>query len=1058
MSLSKTIVKRPTTIFIIFVILVGIGIYASSDLAIDLYPDIDVPILVVICNSPGSGPMEIENRITRPLESSLGSVSDIKKITSTSSDGGSTLILSFNYGTNMAEATSNVRDKLDFIKGYLPDEASTPTIFKFDPSAIPILYLSMKGNRTPEELRKIAVDFVSPRLEQVSGVATASVDGGRTRQIRVEISQNRLNAYNLTLTEISQMLRGQNVQISAGSMTDGNTNYLIQTSGEYSSIDEIKNTIIAYRGNHQIKLDDIAHVYDGYEDETAVVYLNGEPTVQIIVQKQSGSNSVQTAENVLKMLPKIESELPRGVSMSVVWDSTVSIKQSINQVSSAAITGGILAIFILLIFLRDIKSVIIIGLSIPISIIITLMFMYMFGLTLNMMTLAGLALGIGMLVDNSIVILENIFRYREKGAKLTTAAILGSQEMISAILASTLTTVCVFIPMVIFKSQLELVGELVSDLSFTIVISLASSILVAVFLVPVLSSHYLPIQSKLEKNLKGPFKILDSFLDKLFTGLDNLYKKALGVVLNKRKLTILAIFGIFILSIFLIPVAGFEFMPTEDGDAIEIDFELPIGTKLDITKDIANQLKIIIEREILGYKDIAVWAGRKSFMGFMGSAESHKGRIMITLPDYHERIDTETDIKNKLRKYFHQFPNVTFQFSSGGGMGGSSSPIDYIIKSNDLDKAWETAEQIKTLISNEIDDATEPDIDLKSGLPQVEIFIDRDKAYSFGLNIYSIASEVQANINGVTSSRFREGGNEYDIIVILDEKDRSALPDLEKIFVVNRMGVRVPLSNIAHLEKTTGPVTIKREDQMRTIHVTAGLRKGAKLNEVVSAINKIIDEKIPKDEDIIISVGGDFEDLQKLGFRVLIILAISIFLVFGVMASQFESFLDPFIIMFSLPLMIIGVTFTYLISGEQFSIFTAVGLVVLAGVVVNNAIVLVDYTNLLRKRGKSIKDACIEAGGNRLRPILMTTLTTILGLVPMGISTGQGSSLSRPIARTLLGGLSVSTIFTLFLIPVVYSIFNEFSEKRNRKKMMKREKILELRRQRIIESHLVTEE
>ncbi|HBD95898.1 MAG: acriflavin resistance protein [Spirochaetes bacterium GWF1_31_7] len=1051
MSLSKTIVNRPTTIFILFLILVGIGFYASSDLAIDLYPDIDIPTLVLICDSKGSGPEEIEKRITRPLESVLGSVSGIKEITSTSSDGGCTLILSFNYGTNMSEAINNVRDKLDLVKRYLPEEASTPSIFKFDPSAIPILYIAMQGNRTPEELRKIAEDFVAPRLEQVNGVATASIDGGRARMIRVEISQNRLNAYNLTLSEISQMLMGQNVQLSAGSITDDNRNYLIQTSGEYQNIDQIKNTIVAYRGTKQIKLDDIAHVYDGFEKESSIVYLNGEPTVQIIVQKQSGSNSVQTADNVLKILPKIEKELPKGLSFKIVWNSTVSIKKSIEEVSNAAVSGAFLAILILFLFLRDIRSVIIIGVSIPISIIITLMFMYMFGLTLNMMTLAGLALGIGMLVDNSIVILENIFRYREKGAKLTSAAIIGSQEMINAIVASTLTTICVFIPMVIFKSQLEIVGELVAALSFTIVISLASSILVAVLLVPVLASHYLPIQSKLEKNLPKPLKKIDTFLENFFLSLDNLYKRGLTFVLNKRKMTLFVILASFIGSLFLIPVAGFEFMPKEDGDAVEINFELPVGTTLEMTKDVANQLKLLVEKDILGYTNIAIWAGLKSFMGFMGNAEPHKGRLQITLPEYEQRIDNETEIKTKLRKYFNLFPNVVFQFSSGGGMGGSSSPIDYIIKSNDLDKAWKVAENIKELIKTEVDGAAEPDVDMKSGLPQIEIFIDRDKAYSFGLNIYSIAKEIQANIDGIKASKFRDGGNEYDIIVILEETDKTSLPDLEKIFVVNRTGVRIPLSNIAHLEKTTGPVSIKRENQMRTVHVTAGLTKGSKLNVVVSQISKLIDQKIPKDEDVIITLGGDFQDLQELGKKVMIILIISIFLVFGVMASQFESFLDPFIIMFTLPLMLVGVSITYILTGEQFSIFTAVGMVVLSGVVVNNGIILVDYTNLLRKRGRSIKDACIEAGGNRLRPILMTTLTTILGLFPMAFSQGQGSSLSQPIAKTLLGGLTFSTLFTLFLIPVIYSIFNEFSDKRHAKKQIRIEKKLELKRQRILD-------
>lgn len=1071
MNISKIAVNRPTTFLIIFVLIICVGIYASFDLAIDLYPDINPPVLFVLTNYSGTGPEEIEKTITRPLESSLSNVSNIKKITSTSSEGTSQIVMEFTWGTDMSEASNEVRDKLEFVKGYLPDDAESPMIFKFDPSMIPIMYLAIKGNREPEDLRKIGEDIVQPRLEQVDGVAMAGISGGRERVIRVEIPQNRLEAYNLSLTQVSAMLIGQNVQVSAGSIEEGNKNFLIRTSGEYNSIEQIKNTVIAYRGgnyniqgrtnNVVVRLRDIANVYDGLKDAEDLVYVNGLPSVYITVQKQSGTNSVKTAKNVYKRLVRLKNEIPHNVSIEVIYDSTKIIKDSLSQVASTAILGAILAIIILFLFLRSFKSVMIIALSIPISIIITMLLMYFFGFTLNVMTLAGLALGVGMLVDNSIVILENIYRYREKGAKVTASSIIGSQEMINAITASTLTTICVFAPIAMFKTQLGMYGELFSGLAFTVVFSLASSLFVAMFLVPVLSSKYLPLSSHLERNLSGFSKKFDEYMGNLISRLEALYKKTLSIVLKKRKYTIIIITAIFLITLLFSPIAGFQLIPNSEDDNVQLGIELPVGTKLEITKDITEQFEQIIKNEIKGYKNIIIQAGERSFFGFLGSVQTNKGMILITLNDKSsKRVETSSEIKSKLRKHFNDFPSVIFEFQNNQRLGQNASPIDILVKSNDLVKARETAYKIRDMLKDKVKEVTEPSVDFKEGLPQVEIFIDRDKAYSLGLTIDAIGREVRANIDGIVASKYREGADEYDILVILDPKDRDAIPDLDRIFVVNNSGDKIPLSSIAHREKTTGPININRENQTRTIHVTGGLEKRisvdkknkkVKLNEVELKIRNLINSEIPQENDLIIDYSGDYADLLEYGLKLAIILLISIALVFGIMASQFESLLDPFIIFFTIPLTLIGVIWMYLITFEQFSILTMVGLIVLAGVVVNNGIVLVDYTNLLVKRGYKIIDACIEAGGNRLRPILMTTLTTILGLLPMAFIKTEGSTLSRAIAKTVVGGLTVSTIFTLFLIPVIYSIFNQFSEKMQLKNQQKRQEQLEIRRQKLTE-------
>ncbi len=1050
MSISKRVVERPTTVFIIFILLIGLGIYATTDLAIDLYPEIEPPILIVMTTYEGAGPKEIEKTLSRPIESSLSNISKVDKITSTSSKGTSTIIVKFTYGADMSEASSDIRDSLDILKKWLPADADSPIIFKFDPSMIPIMGLTVSGNRTPDELREIAENIVQPRIEQVEGVGLTSVTGGQEKAIRVEIPQNRLEAYGLTLTQVANMIRGQNFQISAGSILSDNKNLLVTTTGEYKNLDEIKNTVIAYKGGvpnpgsgtssdvKSIRLRDIANVYSGYKREDTLVYINGKPGVQLIVQKQSGTNSVQIAENVRTRLKKINKEMPSGIKVSEIFNTTDIIKNSINQVSSTALIGAMLAVIVLFIFLRSLKTTFIIGLAIPVSLIITLMFMYFAGLTLNIMTLAGLALGIGMLVDNSIVILENIFRYREKGTKLTTAAILGSQEMINAITSSTLTTICVFAPIIIFKSQLDIYGELFSGLSFTVVISLTASLIVALTLIPVLASHYLPISSRSQRPLKGILRVIDNMMESLFTGLDNAYKRGVARVLRHKAITIITIIIIFIGSMALIPGAGFEFMPAQMNDMIQVSVELPQGTKLSETESVLLQLESIIRKEINGYEEIIIQAGSKSFMGFLGAAETNKGTLMVNLPAFDKRIDNSDTVKKKLRSHFNDFPSAVFSFSSNMGGGFSSSPVDILVKTEDLSKSKQVAEKIKTLLEERFPEVTEPMVDLKNGLPQVEIMIDRDKLYSFGLNIYSVGQEIKASIDGIAASRYRDRGSEYDIIVILDNKDRDELPDLDKIFVMNAAGKRIALASFASYKRTMGPVSIIRENQTRTVHVTAGTVPGTSLNDISIKIEKMVKEEIPAEEGLIIEFSGDFANLMKYGIKLIIIIFVAIFLVFGVMASLFESFLDPFIILFTIPLSLIGVVLLYIMTGEMFNILTAVGLIMLAGIIVNNGIVLVDYTNLLRKRGLSITDACIEAGGNRLRPILMTTLTTVLGLIPMAFFPGEAAALVNPIGKAVVGGLTVGALLTLFLIPVIYAIFNESSLKHSLKKEAKK--------------------
>jgi HAE1 family hydrophobic/amphiphilic exporter-1 len=960
------------------------------------------------------------------------------------------VIMEFTYGTDLIDASNSVRDALERIKRYLPTGADAPTIFRFDPSMIPIMGLMVTSEtRSADELRQLVDDTIVPRLEQINGVATASVSGGREKIIRVEIPESRLEAYNLTVTGIQSLVAAQNSQVAAGTITEGGLSYILTTMGEYDSLDDIRNTVVAYKGggyvNGQVqqpipvKLRDIANVFEGYKDETSAVFVNGVRAVQMTVQKQSGKNSVQVAKDIRARLPRIKTQIPGDVHISELFNTTDQIETSIAQVTSTAISGAVLAVLILFLFLRSIKPTLIIGISIPVSIIVTLMLMYFAGLTLNLMTLAGLVLGIGMLVDNSIVILENIYHYREKGAKLMPAAILGTSEMLTAIFASTLTTICVFAPLVMFKGLLEMPGEMFAGLAFTVVISLGISLLTATFLVPVLASHYFPLVTRKQKPLRGPLAALDRGFEGFFTWLDNVYRNGVRRVLRHKLLFILFLLALFVGSIFLVPKIGWHFMPSEDEDNVQISITMPLGTPLEETAQVLSQLQDIVEHEVRGYETLVRNAGGG---GFMQSAQSHSGSLRINLPKFEQRIDHAEEIKTKMRRHFNDFPGVSFRFSGGGMMGGSSNPVDIVLRTDDLKRGKETADKIAALLKERLEEVTDPQVDLQDGLPQYEILLDRERMYALGLSAYTVGNELKAAVDGLTATRYHAGSNDYDVVLILAEADRNSLPALDRIFVTSPVTQsRIPLSNFAHFDPGTGPMTISRENQSRVIHVTSGVKSGTKLNVLEGKMRALIQSEIPQEEDLLIEYAGDNSEMLNLMKNFVLIVIVALFLVFGVMASLFESFRDPFIIVFTIPLSFIGIIAIYFLTGDMFNVLTAVGLLVLLGVIVNNGIVLVDYTNLLRKRGYSLNDACVEAAGNRLRPILMTTLTTVLGLVPMAFTSGEGSEMVGPIGKTVLGGLTFGTIMTLFLMPTIYVIINKRSDQREAKAAARRERI-----------------
>jgi HAE1 family hydrophobic/amphiphilic exporter-1 len=1035
---SRSSVDRPILVTVVFSLFVLLGGYLSLQLSVALYPEINPPIVVVSTAYTGAGPETVEKSVTKPLESSLINVASLKKLTSTSSEASSLITLQFNYGYNLDTATNDVRDKISAVKASLPTTVTEPQIFKFDPNSQPILQIAVRGNRSAEELRKIGEDQVQTVLQRVSGVSEASVSGGRAGAVRVDVSQGRLDAYGLTLTALSTALSQQSLELGGGKITEGSRNYAVRTTGEFQTVDQIAAITVATRNGHVIHLSDVAAVTMGYKDEDSSVFLNGVPGVYVGVKKQSGGNTVKIATAVKAALTDIKRSLPPDVTLEVVRDDTTQIDSTFSTLLRSGFEAILFAMLVIFLFLRSIRTTFVIGLSIPISIAMTLLAMYFMGLTLNIFTMTGLILGVGMIVDDSIVIMENIVRYRERGMKNRMAALIGSKEMQNAVFASTLTTVFVFVPILIFKNQLEIIGILFQDMIFTIVISLLSSLSVALFLIPVLTSKYFPIINRHEIPLRNPLVIAgERTLNNAYLFVERGYRWLLTKALNNRAIVVLGVVVLFFGAITMAGLLKFQFAPSQAEDTVTLDLTMPVGTTLAETKEVLRQLEEDVKGEVKGIKTLIRTAGTGGSGALASSSGTNSGSLQVVLPSKNDQIDDADKVKAVLRKHYGDFPAATFNYATGFNLSGSNAPIDVAVQSDDLNKAIATAQLMIDTLKAKVPEATEPKMDLDDGLPQVEVDIDRQRAYALGVNVSAIANEVAASIAGVTPIQFHKDGDDYDILIVLQESDRQKIIDLNRIYVTNAAGNRVALSNFATLNRGTGPVSIKHENKARTIHVTANTKPGMTVSEVETKVRAAFSAAIVPDANVFISYQGDLAASVSLGGTMLAVFLMAIILVFGVMASQYESFRNPIINLFTLPLMIIGVILIYVITGEAGNLFSAIGLVMLVGLVVKNGIVLIDYTGLLRDRGMSVDQAALEAAVTRLRPVLMTSLTAILGMIPLAFNTGEGGELVQPIGVTVIGGLASATAMTLFFIPVMYSLFNK---KKEQKKLLEASK------------------
>jgi HAE1 family hydrophobic/amphiphilic exporter-1 len=1028
MNIAQYSVNRPVTIVVLYGMAMGIAATLIPNLAVDLYPNTVRPVLSVYTSFPGAGPADVERNVTAPLERVLASSRGLVDMTSSSSFESSSINLNFAYGTDMDKAMADAQTLVARLANSLPDGASSPTVRRFDMSAMPIMRLVVRGNYPPDQLRIFAEEEIQAGVERIDGVASAEVTGGTTQIVKAAVSLNRLAAFNLTLADVSAALRGQNILSSGGSLQREEREYQILTRQELTSLEQVKRLVvktvnISYPGasgqvnrSQVVRLEDIADVRLGYNDNAARVYVNGESGVYIQVQSESDSNSVQVANRVRDAMEDINASLPQGITVEVLSDNTTLISATLDQVYSNAIQGAILAMIILFVFLRNVKGTLIVGLSIPISIFLTVMFMSVFGFTLNLLTMTGLILGLGMTVDASIVILDNVHNYRERGAKAAVAAVLGSHEMTRAIITSTTTTLCVFIPLIIYKNDLEMMGQLFNDLIFTVVISLACSLVVAVTLVPALCGSIIKLDTRKQKPLKlSVLRTIDEAMEKFFHSLDSVYKQAIGYCLNHRLIILVLVLLILVYSLLQFSGIGMNmFFRTRVDDSVTMNVSMPQGTPIETTERVLADLEALIEEHVRGYTNIVLTARRS------GSAQ---GNLQITLPPPARQIDTPDAIIRKLTPYTDAIPGCRISFRAGRSMG-STSAVEIALSSRDTVSLMEQAEEIRAIIVRSLPEVENPTVNIDEGAPQLEVQIDRDRAAALGISLSAIAQEIRAAMDGATATTISRGDRLTNVQVVLRDEDRRGLPNLDAVFVVSRNGSRVPLSNMARIAENRAPSSIRRENQERVVRITGDLPGGIAASQMQTRLEETVKRSLVPREEVTVRYLGEAREIETYNRRFIFIIGVAVFLVFGLMASQFESFVDPLIIFFSIPLLFIGVIWIYKIGGEAMSMFSAVGIVALVGVVVNNGIVLVDYTNTLRARGLSVREACLEAGRNRLRPILMTSLTTILGMVPIAFFPGEGAATIQPIGKTFVGGLTVSSLMTLFITPVMYSLLN----------------------------------
>ena len=1037
MKIYETSVKKPITTSLIFIAIIVLGLFSLSKLSIDQFPEIEMNTAIVLVSYPGASAEDVENNVTKVMESALSTVSDLKKLKSTSKENTAIISVEFNWGTDLDAAVNDMRDKIEMVKSYLPDGCSNPMIMKISTDMMPITIISATADESTAALYKILDDGVANPLNRINGVGSVSISGAPQREIIVDCDPTKLEAYNLTVEQIGSVIAKENVSTPGGNIDIGSQTYSLRIEGEMKESSELDDIVVANYGGKSIFLKDIASVRDSVQEKAQESFVNGKKGAAIVVQKQTGANSVEVMKQIRKQLPKIQKDLPPDIQLQEVMNTTDNIENSIASLVETFVLACLFVVIVVLFFLGEWRATIIIMVTIPVALIASFIYLFITGNTINIISLSSISIALGMVVDDAIVVLENVTTHIERGSKPREAAIYGTNEVGVAVIATTLTLIAVFFP---FTMMTGMAGIMFKQLGWMICIIMVVSTASALSLTPMMCSLLLKREkdkthSKLFTKIYSPIR---RGLDKL----DDLYEKLLTWAVRHKTVTICVATAIFVGSLLLGSAIGTDFIPASDNSHITGNLSLPAGANVDRTKEIAKRFQAKLEKDFPEVKQFTYDVGvpgddSDNSFAMMNASGSNYMSFRIKLTDVEKRKRDMFEIADELRKEIASYTEVEKFSVSAGGQGGmtSGSTIDVEIFGYDFETTEKIAQTIKSEMEK-IQGLKDVAIDRDEYVPQLQVDFDREKLALNGLNVATASTYVRNRMNGMTASVFREDGEEYNIKVRNDRSHRSSVEDIENILIYNTQGKAVRLSEVAKVVERQAPPSIKRQDRERVVKVSATLY-GTTLDVAAAGIQSVID-KMDIPTEIGTKIGGSMEDQQESFSDMGMLLILILMLVYIVMAAQFESLRYPFIIMFSIPFAFVGFILSLFITGETINLMSLIGAIMLVGIVVKNGIVLVDYINLNRERGMGISQAVILGGKSRLRPVLMTSMTTILGMVPMSLGIGEGSELWQPMGIAIVGGLTVSTLVTLVIIPTVYCVFASREVKSYRKKNLLR--------------------
>ncbi len=1029
MKLPEFSVKRKVTASMMAMILVVLGLISFTRLGLDFFPDLEFPTVSVITTYSGVSSEDIENVLTRPLEQTVSSVNRVKKVTSQTSEGVSVISIEFEWGTNLDFAAQDVRDQIGLYEQFLPEEAGEPLVLKFSFSSFPVIFYGITADVPAKELKNIIEDEVAPRLERIDGVASARVFSMDEREILVDVDKSALESRGVSLDQVFMALRADNINLPAGNIVERHSEFLVRTLGEYGSLDDIRRTVIgAAPSGEPIYLADIAEVKDSLRETHYAARIQQQNGVYLIISKRSGANTQITGKAVKRELAAMTPTLAGNPVFHVAMDQSDMIEQVTSNTVSNAWVGGLLAIGLIFLFLRNWRPTLIIGLAIPLSVITTFIALYAAGYTLNLLTLGGLALGVGMLVDNAIVVIENIYRHIEDGKGPDEASIAGAGEVGMAITASTLTTIAVFFPMVFATG---ITGKMTQALGLSITMSLVSSLFVALTVVP-LSSSLIFRTAKSVKTISGAPE------ERQFARFRRIYRRWLETALKRRRWVLAGIVVMLLGSLALIPFLGTEFMPSQDQDMIMYKVVMPVGTALEETDRVVSMVEnILAEQPEITMISAQIGSQVEQDAGDAASGWSntgtHEGLLWVGLVKREDRDASDLQILERIRKRLPKLRDVKFEALDMSQMllGGSQNPVEIKLFGKDLPELKTLADQIVGMISN-VEGLRDVTHTMAAGKPEIQIRIDRERAYRLGLSVYQVASTVQTATIGRVASRYREGSEEVDIRLRFQEEYRDSLDEIRGIPILAASARTVYLEQVASVEYAEGPIMIFRENQARRVSVTANI-VGRDLGSVVRDIKSRLaglERNLPS--GYFLEYGGAYEQMQDAFIILAGVFALAVLLVYMVMASQFEHFVHPFVIMFTVPFGIIGVILGLLLTGRPLNLPILIGVILLSGIAVNNGIVMIDYINQLRRKGMDDREAVVQGATTRLRAVLLTALTTILASLPMAFSRSSGSEFRAPLGVAIAFGLTATTFLTLFVVPCVYSLVNKISFRTDR--------------------------